>query len=151
VPACIFCWSASERVTCLRVIAPVGNLRLHLALRILIGSVWVFHGLYSKLLDGIPRHRMIVARVLGEEVSGAAIVAVGVCEILLGVWVFTHRLPRTCAAVQTLAIVAMNALEISRAPDLLISAPGMVALNLAFLSLGWYNATRSPRHRSHPA
>ncbi|WP_367872917.1 DoxX-like family protein [Luteolibacter sp. Populi] len=108
--------------------------------------MWVFHGLYSKLLGGIPRHRMIVARVLGEDLAAAATAGVGILEILLGLWVFSHRFPRSCAAVQTLAIVAMNALEISRAPDLLISAPGMVALNAGFLALGWYSATRdSPR------
>ena len=122
--------------------------QFHFALRILIGSVWVFHGLYSKLLDGIPRHREIVARVLGEDLAGPATVAIGVSEILLGCWAFSHRMPRTCAMAQTMAIVTMNALEISRAPDLLISAPGMVVLNLCFLTLGWYSATRklSPFH-----
>jgi len=129
-----------------RPIGPLGQNRLHLALRILIGSVWVFHGLYSKLFDGIPRHRLIVAKVLGEDLATIATRAVGVCEILLGLWAFSHRWPRTCAAVQTLAIVAMNTLEIARAPDLLISAPGMVALNLGFLALGWYSATRKPLH-----
>lgn len=113
--------------------------------------MWIFHGLYSKLLDGIPRHRMIVAKVLGEDLAGMAIVAVGVCEILLGIWVLAHRWPRTCALVQTLAIVAMNTLEISRAPELLISAPGMVLLNFGFLSLGWYSATRARRHFNQPA
>ncbi len=129
-----------------RAIGPLFQNRLHLALRLLIGSVWVFHGLYSKLLDGIPRHRLIVARVLGDDVATVATRAVGVGEILLGLWAFSHRRPRACAAVQTLAIATMNTLEISRAPDLLISAPGMVALNLGFLALGWYSATRQPLH-----
>jgi uncharacterized membrane protein YphA (DoxX/SURF4 family) len=127
-------------------ISPLGQNRLHLALRILIGSVWVFHGLYSKLLDGIPRHRLIVARVLGDDLATVATRAVGVGEILLGLWAFSHRWPRACAAVQTLAIVTMNTIEIARAPDLLISAPGMVALNIGFLALGWYSATRKPLH-----
>lgn len=124
---------------------------LHLALRILVGSVWVFHGLYSKLLDGIPRHRMIVARVLGDEIATVATFGIGVLEILLGLWAFSHRLPRTCAAVQTAAIIAMNTLEIARAPDLLISAPGMLVLNAAFVAIGWYSATRSPLQRNQPA
>jgi uncharacterized membrane protein YphA (DoxX/SURF4 family) len=129
-----------------RAIGPLSQNRLHLALRILIGSVWVFHGLYSKLLDGVPRHRLIVARVLGDDLATVATRAVGVGEILLGLWAFSHRWPRACATAQTLAIATMNTLEISRAPDLLISAPGMVALNLAFLALGWYSATRKPLH-----
>jgi hypothetical protein len=101
--------------------------------------------LYSKLLGGIPRHKAIVARILGEDLAGPATMAVGVAEVLLGCWAFSYRFPRACAAVQTVAIVAMNALEIARAPDLLISMPGMVALNCGFLALGWYSATRKPQ------
>lgn len=107
-----------------------------------IASVWVFHGLYSKLLDGIPRHRAIVARVLGAEVAGPATIAVGVLEILLGCWVLSGLRPRVCATAQTIAIVAMNTVEIALARDLLISAPGMVALNAAFLTLVWVWALR---------
>ena len=107
-------------------------------LTILIGSVWVFHGFYSKISDGIPRHRMIVGRILGEGIADRATLAIGIMEVLLGLWVFSGRYRRACALVQTLAIVAMNSLEIFLAKDLLISAPGMVALNLAFLSLIWY-------------
>ena len=127
-------------------ISPLGQNRIHLLLRILIGSVWVFHGLYSKLLDGVPRHRLIVAKVLGDDLATVATRVVGVGEILLGLWAFSRRWPRTCAAVQTLAIVMMNTLEIARARELLISAPGMVALNIGFLALGWYTATRKPLH-----
>ena len=130
-------------VTCPSIqMSPASTRRLHLALRILVGSVWIFHGLYSKLLDGIPRHRLIVARVLGDHVAAVATIGIGVLEILLGAWAITHRLPRACAAVQTATIVAMNSLEIARAPDLLISAPGMLLLNAAFLGIGWYSATR---------
>ena len=54
------------------------------------------------------RHRLIVARVLGDDLAAAATVAIGVLEILLGIWAFSHRQPRACAAVQTAAIVAMK-------------------------------------------
>ena len=112
--------------------------RFRTALMILIGSVWVFHGLYSKILDGIPRHRLIVGRILGEGIAGPATLAIGTMEILLGLWVFSGRYRRMCALVQTLALVSMNTLEITLAPDLLISALGMIVLNLAFVSLIWH-------------
>ena len=107
-------------------------------LTILIGSVWVFHGLYSKVSNGIPRHRQIVGRILGEGIADRATLAVGILEILLGLWIFSGFQRRTCALVQTLALVSMNFLEILLAKDLLISAPGMVALNLGFIVLIWY-------------
>lgn len=114
-------------------------------LTILIGSVWVFHGLYSKVSNGIPRHRQIVERILGEGIADRATLAIGILEISLGLWIFSGFLRRTCALVQTLALVSMNVLEILLARDLLISAPGMVALNLGFISLIWYWAV-FPQH-----
>ncbi len=109
----------------------------HTIAGVLIGSVWVFHGLYSKILDRIPRHRLIVARVLGERFARPATKLIGGGEILLGVWVFTGWQPLVCAAVQTAGLVAMNVFEILLAGDLLISAAGMVILNLGFLALVW--------------
>ncbi|MGB8168504.1 MAG: DoxX-like family protein [Chthoniobacteraceae bacterium] len=104
---------------------------------ILIAAVWVFHGLYSKILDRIPRHRRIVARILGEQFAWPAMKLIGLGEISLGVWAFTGWHPIACAAVQTAALVAMNTLEILLAGDLLISAVGMVILNLGFIALSW--------------
>lgn len=53
--------------------------------QILIGSVWVFHGLYSKIFNGIPRHQLIVGKVLGERLARPATKVIGGLEILLGV------------------------------------------------------------------
>ena len=113
--------------------------------QIIIGAVWVFHGLYSKILNGIPRHRLIVARVLGERFAGPATQVIGLLEVLLGLWAFTGWQRPACAAVQTAAIIGMNALDILRAGDLLISAAGMVILNLGFLALVWHWALAAPK------
>ena len=108
-----------------------------IAAQIVIGSVWVFHGLYSKILNGIPRHRLIVAKILGAANAGIFTKVIGLLEVLLGLWAFTGWQPVGCAVVQTAAIVGMNALEICLAGELLISAVGMVILNLGFLTLVW--------------
>lgn len=121
-----------------------------LALTVIIGSVWVFHGFYSKILSGIPRHALIVERILGEAIAAHATFFIGIMEILLGVWVYSRLRRRACALVQTLAIVAMNSLEIILARDLLISALGMVALNLAFISLIWYWALAAVNPNQNP-
>ena len=102
-----------------------------------IGSVWIFHGFYSKILNGIPRHQLIVGRVLGNRVAWGATKAIGLVEVLLGIWVFTGWNRLACAVVQTAAIVGMNTLEILPAGDLLISAVGMVILNAVLLSFVW--------------
>ena len=112
-----------------------------IAAQVVIGSVWVFHGLYSKILNGIPRHRLIVGKVMGDANAGIATRVIGVLEVLLGVWAWTGWQPVGCAVVQTAAIVAMNSLEIFLARELLISAVGMVILNAGFLTLVWFWAS----------
>ena len=113
----------------------------HLASQIVIGAVWVFHGVYSKILNGIPRHRLIVGKILGDTNAGMATRVIGVLEMLLGLWAWTGWHPVGCAIVQTSAIVAMNSLEIFLARELLISAIGMVILNAGVLALIWFWAT----------
>lgn len=124
----------------------LGSDTFHTLAQIAVGSVWVFHGLFSKIFDGIPRHRLIVEKILGAANAGIATKTIGVLESLLGLWVFTGWQPVGCAAVQTAAIVAMNSLEIVLARELLISAMGMVILNLGFLSLVWSWAVFAHEH-----
>lgn len=113
--------------------------------QVAIVSVWVFHGLYSKILNGIPRHQLIVGKVLGERIARPATKVIGCLELLLGLWVFTGVARVECAVVQTTAIVGMNTLEIILAGDLLISAIGMVLLNFGFLALIWHWALVAPK------
>ena len=117
---------------------------LSTSLQVLIGGVWVFHGFYSKILNGIPRHRLIVGKILGASNAGAFTKIIGLLEVSLGVWAFTGWQPLGCATVQTLAVVTMNTLEIILARELLISAVGMAILNLIFLTLVWFWALFVP-------
>jgi len=112
-----------------------------------IGAVWVFHGLYSKLLNRIPRHREIVARVVGDEWATPVTNFVGVGEVALGLWTWSGRARKTCAATQTLALASMNALEIWRAKNLLISPSGMLFLNFVLLGMSWNWASGVPNNR----
>ncbi len=113
-----------------------------------IGAVWVFHGLYSKLLNGFPRHREIVARVVGEELATPVTKLIGAGEVLVGLWTWSGRARKVCAATQTAALVSMNTLEISRAKDLLISAPGMLILNGLLIAMTWRWASGDPTRLS---
>jgi len=115
--------------------------RIHLVAQIGIGSVWIFHGLYSKVLNGIPRHRLIVGKILGKERAGVMTKIIGLLEVLLGLWAIANWQPVWCASVQTAALIAMNSLEIILARELLISAIGMLILNLFFLIVVWWWAT----------
>ena len=117
------------------------DLRSHLTwLRLGIAFVWLLFGLLFKALDAVPRHRQIVARVVGAEHAGVVLWLVAISEIGLGGWMLVGRSLAACMAAQTLLIVSMNTLELRRARDLLLSPVAMVCANIVFLSLGWYVA-----------
>jgi hypothetical protein len=113
---------------------------LALACRIAVAAVWLVFGLVFKAADVVPRHRAIVARVLGERWSRPVILAVAFGEATLGAWMLWGRALPICAAVQSVAIVTMNTLELRYARDLLLSPRLMLLANAALLSAAWYAA-----------
>jgi len=121
-------------------IAPFDFHSLLTWMRIASASVWLLFGLLFKALDAVPRHRKIVARVVGESRAGAVLWLVALTEITIGVWMLVGRALVLCVIAQTLLIVAMNTLELRRARDLLLSPIAMVCANAVFLSMGWYVA-----------
>jgi len=90
------------------------------ALTIGIALVWLINGLFCKLLNFVPRHQMIVSRILGEEYSVMATKVIGLLEILMAVWVLSGIQSRRCALVQVLAVAIMNIIEFLLVPDLLL-------------------------------
>lgn len=113
-------------------------------LRVATAAVWLVFGVVFKILDIVPRHRLIVATVLGESAAGPATFLIGGAEAIMGLWILSGVRPRACAATQTIAIATMNALELRVAHDLLLAPIPMVCANTAFLAVGWYCALKVP-------
>ncbi len=93
---------------------------LHNILNFLIAMVWLLNGLFCKLLDLVPRHRLIVARILGDEYALTLTRAIGLSEVLMAAWVISGLKPRLCALAQIVVVALMNAIEFFKAPDLLL-------------------------------
>jgi uncharacterized membrane protein YphA (DoxX/SURF4 family) len=108
--------------------------------RIAVASVWIVFGLGFKVLRLVPRHERIVARILGEAVAPVLTRLIGVGELAIGIWMLTGRFSAACAAVQTALVVTMNAIELTRARDLLLAPLPMVVGNAALLAASWYAA-----------
>jgi hypothetical protein len=125
-------------------IAPFDFHALHAWLRVAVALVWLAFGAVFKALGAVPRHRQIVTRVVGEARAESALWLVVVAEVGLAVWMLVGRALVVCAAAQTALIVAMNALELRNARDLLLSPTGMVCANALFLSAAWYVAFTGP-------
>lgn len=115
---------------------------LESVLRALIASVWFVFGFVFKICNGVPRHRAIVAAVVGERHATLLVTAVGSGEVLLSLWIASGILPTACASVQTVAIVTMNALELRRARSLLLVPRAMVIANTLLLTGAWYVAMK---------
>ena len=113
------------------------------ALRIATAVVWLVFGGLFKVLDLVPRHRLIVAAVLGAAVARPATMLIGCAEVLLGIWILSGLRPRACAAAQTIAIVTMNTLELTLARELLLAPVAMLCANAALLAVGWYCALKT--------
>lgn len=109
-------------------------------IRLGIGLVWLVFGIGFKALNLVPRHRRMIARVVGEERARLVTALVVLGECVLGLWMISGQYLVPCVSLQTLAIVSMNILEMRRARDLLWSPVFMVCANVVFLGLGWYVA-----------
>ena len=113
---------------------------LAMAIRVAIAAVWLSFGIYFKLLRLVPRHERIVARVLGERLSPLLTRLIGVGEVMMGLWVLSAIAPVLCAATQTVLVVTMNGIELTKARDLLWSPWLMVLGNAALLAGAWWLA-----------
>ena len=110
------------------------------AIRYGIASIWLFHGLFAKLLGLIPRQQAIVGRVLGTDHSRSATAVIGVVEILMAFWIISGKWPRWCAAAVTLMLAGMNTFELTFARDLLLAPAWMVGANTLLAGMVWYVA-----------
>ena len=117
-----------------------------LSIRILAVAVWFVFGTIFKVLGVVPRHREIVASILGHEIAPIVTVLIGLVETALGLWFLIGFLPRTCAALQSIAIVSMNMLELIYAQSLLLAPVPMLVLNAGLLALAWYAAVYSAKN-----
>lgn len=119
-----------------------------MTLTFVTAAVWLLFGMWFKLFGMSPRHRLIVAAVTGEAAAGPLTMLIGAGETLMALWILSGISPRVCAALQTIAIATMNALELSLARDLLLAPILMVCANTIFLIVVWYCALKVPPTQS---
>lgn len=112
---------------------------LNKTLTILISLVWLINGLYAKVLGYVPRHREIVARILGTDISFVATKIIGVLEICMFIWVISGKYSRLNAIFQIAIVMTMNILEFIIAPDLLLFGKLNIVIALIFVTVIYFN------------
>jgi len=96
------------------------NKYIHLISTIFISTVWLINGLVCKVLNLVPRHQEIVARILSEEYARPLTFTIGILEVCMSLWIVTGYKYRLNAVLQIIVVGTMNLLEFFIAPDLLL-------------------------------
>ena len=104
-----------------------------------IATVWLINGLFCKLLNLVPRHAVIVARIMGSEHAILLSKLIGFSEIVMAAWIISGYKSKLNAVVQIIVISSMNMLEVMLAPDLLLWGYFNAMFAFLFLLLIWYN------------
>lgn len=112
-------------------------------IRIAVAGVWLYEGLWCKLLRGEPRELEVVKAVprYGERFGVPFLMALGVTEVVIAIWVLSGFEPLLCALVQTVLLVSLNANGLIWSRHLIDDPRGMVVKNFAFLVLAWVAAS----------
>jgi uncharacterized membrane protein YphA (DoxX/SURF4 family) len=112
--------------------------------RLAVALVWLYQGLWCKLLGGCPGHEAIVDAVpwLGEGGGAALLYGLGAFETGLALWVLSGWRPRAAALVQTALLVGMNGGGLLWGREHIADPGAMITQNLAFLTLAWIVAGR---------
>src|SRR5579872_2107708 len=111
-----------------------------------IAAVWIANGLFCKVLNLVPRHQAIVARITGSAHAGALTRIIGVAEITMAAWILIGFRPKLNAIAQAVIIATMNTLEFRLAPDLLLWGKFNAVFAFLFILLILYNEFS----RNHP-
>ena len=112
-------------------------------LQVAVAAVWLYEGLWCKVLARSPHQFEVVEQVpfLAPSTSHALLRVLGGVETALAVWVLTAWQPIAAAAVQTALLIGLNSAGIYFSRQRIPDPAGMVVKNAAFLLLGWVTAS----------
>ncbi len=112
---------------------------LHVFFTYLIATVWMVNGLFCKVLNLVPRHEQIVARILGSDFSRPLTIAIGLSEIIMAIWILSKYKSKLNTVAQIAVVIIMNIIEFMLAPDLLMWNKANIIFAVLFSSLVYYN------------
>ena len=113
---------------------PSASIPLRLT-RAFFAAVWLVNGVWCKLLDGVPRHEEIVARILGEAHAPLLTRLIGAAEVAMAAWIASGIARRAGAVAQIATVLTMNLLEFALVPDLLLFGRANLLVALAYCML----------------
>lgn len=116
-----------------------------------IASVWIINGLLCKVLNLVPRHEQIVARILSADNSRFLTVLIGLSEVVLAIWILSKFKSEMSAITQIICILIMNILEFILVSDLLLWGRLNAIFAFLFMGLIYYNEFVLSKNLNHKA
>jgi uncharacterized membrane protein YphA (DoxX/SURF4 family) len=115
--------------------------------RLAVALVWLYQGLWCKVMGRCPGHQAIVEAVPGLSSRSAvlALAGLGLIEAGLAAWVLSGWRPRSAAAAQTFLLVGMNSGGLLWGREHIADPGAMIVQNIAFLTLAWVVAGQGRR------
>jgi len=113
-----------------------------IVVRLCVAAIWLYEGLWCKVMGRAPRQAGIVKAVPGFQsgLAELALAGLGYLEIVLGVWFLSGWQPSWAAVGQAILLIPMNTLGLLYARDQIHDPAGMVIKNAGLLVLGWVAA-----------
>jgi hypothetical protein len=115
------------------------------ALRGSIALVWLYQGLWHKLLAVDEHHRRIVEQALGATLGPVALSGIGLVETAIAGAVLAAFKPMQVAWLQIVLLAGMNTAGLLSAAGEIPDPVGMVTMNLVFGVATWVNGRLSCR------
>ncbi len=115
------------------------DMTIHKQINYFLATVWIFNGLFCKVLNLVPRHQEIVGQILGEDYSRPLTILIGLSEIVMAIWILGSIWTRLNAITQILVIATMNVLEFVLVPDLLMWGKANSIFAFLFVFLIYFN------------
>ncbi len=112
---------------------------VHKLLTYCIATIWIANGLFCKVLNLVPRHQQIVARILGTEHSRSLTLAIGFSELFMAIWILSGIRSKLNAMTQILIIATMNTLEFILVPDLLLWGKANAIFAIILIGIIFFN------------
>lgn len=121
----------------------------HTFFRYFYALVWVVNGLICKIFNLVPRHELIVERILKTDEPRLFTILIGVAECFMGVWLISNYKPKFSATLQIITIGIMNIIEFILAPDLLLWGKFNAFFALLFILLIYYTEFKLFKQSAH--
>lgn len=102
-------------------------------------TVWIVNGLFCKVLNLVPRHEQIVARISGDNHSRILTFLIGLSEIVMAVWILSGNKAKLNAIAQIVVVATMNTIEFMLVPDLLLWGKLNALFAFCFILVVYFN------------